>query len=66
MNKSIKQKSIEWDARMPEIKRLVIDSNYRLKDLANHFNATVNQVNSVLHRRGISLNVLRHSKSLND
>ena len=59
-NPSIHAKRIWWDERMPELKHLVTRHNYRMKDLAIHFDRPAGAIASMLHRREMSLVGLRY------
>ena len=59
-NPSIQSKKIWWDERMPELEHLVTRHNYRMKDLAIHFDRPAGAIASMLHRREISLVGLRY------
>ena len=55
-NPSIQAKKVLWDKRATELTDLVTILNYRMKDLAAHFEVTA----TVLHRRELTLIGMRH------
>ena len=60
LNPTIKARSEEWDARMTEVIDLIVHLNYRVKDLADHFDCKQDAIRSVLNRRGLSVIRLKH------
>tara|TARA_R110000851_G_scaffold32736_1_gene87563 strand:+ start:102 stop:314 length:213 start_codon:yes stop_codon:yes gene_type:complete len=59
-NPSIQAKKALWDKRVTELTDLVTILNYRMKDLAAHFNVTPGSIATVLHRRELTLIGMRH------
>tara|TARA_B110000908_G_C9814865_1_gene254545 strand:+ start:92 stop:364 length:273 start_codon:yes stop_codon:yes gene_type:complete len=65
---NVQEKKEWWDNQIAELTDLVVNHDYRLKDLAVHFDHSVNTISAMLHRRGLSLNVIRyrHKKALKE
>tara|TARA_R110000851_G_C12820964_1_gene539593 strand:+ start:43 stop:243 length:201 start_codon:yes stop_codon:yes gene_type:complete len=60
MNKLEVSQTQYWDYQISVIKCLVINHNFKVKDIAKFYNVASGTIGTILHRRGASLLRWRH------
>jgi hypothetical protein len=60
MNKLEVSQTQYWDYQIPVIKCLVINHNFKMKDIAKFYNVTSGAIGTILHKRGVGLLRWRH------